>query len=117
MILWAKQHAWLSCPKKGRWDAEALPPLDDPFLANCLLDAGPIESNGMGASAISPQRLESWCRLTGYDLTAWQAETVLAMSQGYATVFGDEKAHPPWHGDEVALSASKRIQAAIRGAR
>jgi len=104
-------------PDKDRFDADLLPPLEDTFLAECFFACGPIESNGMGAVGISPQRLESWMRLTGYELNCWQAETILEMSRAYATIFGDEKARMPWRDKETELAFTKKMKAAFRAAR
>ena len=104
-------------PGKNRWSDQSLPPLDDDFLGFVLTHCGPVESNGMGAVAISPQRLESWCRLTAYTLTPWQAETVLDMSGAYASVFTDEKAPMPWQGDDAKFALSMAMKARAKAAR
>ena len=94
-----------------------MPELDSYFLAGCLLQAGPVETNGMGVVEISPQRLESWMRITGQDLTPWQAETVLAMSRGYAAIYGDEKAPAPYASEQTKYAMSMAMKAAARAGR
>ncbi|WRH62034.1 MAG: hypothetical protein RSE12_16930 [Fuscovulum sp.] len=71
-----------------------------------MLSAGPVEQTGFGAVGISPQRLESWCRLTGWPVNPWQAEVVLEMSSAYAAQVSDDKAPAPWQReieDKAAL--------------
>lgn len=116
MILWAKQAGWIAA-KKERAAAE-LPPVAYDYPCQVLLGAGPVEYIGMGdAVGISPQRLESWCRLTAWPLTPWEAETVLDMSKAYANARNDEKAPMPWQPetvDKAALgSAIERVFAAV----
>lgn len=91
-----------------------LPPLEDEFLAVSLLSVGPFENTGMTAVEISPQRLESWMRLTGYELSPWQAETILEASKAYARYINDKKIPAPWTGAVDTVKASAAIKSAFR---
>lgn len=113
MILWAKQHAWLSA-EKGRLGIGALPPVSNDFLVVALLGAGPVEFSGFGTHGISPQRLESWLRLTGYVMTPWQAETVLEASTAYAVQMLDKKAPAPWSTGVDKIKSAAAIRQAFR---
>lgn len=100
-----------------QWQAEQLPPVTDTFLCDVLLNAGPVESTGFGPVGISPQRLESWMRVTGYTLSPWQAETVLDASRAYAAVLGEKAGAAPWAGEIDKVKASEAIRAAFRAGR
>lgn len=113
MTLWARQHAWLSA-EKGRWEKFNLPPVRSDFLPQCLIASGPVEQTGFGAVGISPQRLESWMRITGYALSPWQAETVLDASRAYADELSGERPSPPWVDGLDSIKAAQAIKAALR---
>lgn len=79
------------------------------------MSAGPVESTGFGPVGISPQRLESWVRLTGYTLSPWQAETVLRASHAYASQHASDVKSAPWSGEDTdKAAASRMIRAALR---
>lgn len=92
----------------------ALPPLDDDFLAVSLLSAGPVEFTGFGVVGISPQRLESWARITANVISPWQAETILEASAQYAAQMMDKKAPAPWAEGIDKVLTSRAIRAAFR---
>lgn len=78
------------------------------------MQAGPAEPTAYGVTGISPQRLESWSRITGNPLTPWEAETVLEMSQAYAVAVSDDKAPMPWGDGLDQAKAAQSIKAALR---
>jgi hypothetical protein len=94
-----------------------LPPVAEDFLCDALVSAGPVENHGWGPVSISPQRLESWSRLTGYSLSPWQAETLLDASRAYAAILNDKKAAAPWSAEVDKVKASNAVKAALRASR
>jgi hypothetical protein len=76
--------------------------------------AGPVEATGFGAVGISPQRLESWMRITGYALSPGQAETILEASREYAAQLSSKDPAPPWAEGIDKIKASNAIKAALR---
>ena len=95
----------------------ALPPIDDDFLCDCLLSAGPVENTGFGAIAISPQRLEAWKRLTGFALSPWQAEAIMRASKAYANQMHSEAKSAPWSAGDGKADAARLIKSALRSGR
>lgn len=87
--------------KKGGGDI--LPPLCEygDSLAEWLLDAGPIQINGMGASGVSWAELQAWRDVSGYAISEWGAETIHRASRAYAHEAGNSQGKPttaPWRG-------------------
>lgn len=93
--------------KKG--GGEILPPLCEygEILAEWLLDAGPVQSNGMGVSGVSWAEfygvswaeLQAWRDLSGYAITEWGMETIHRASRAYAHEVGNSQGKPtpsPW---------------------
>jgi hypothetical protein len=78
------------------------------------MGCGPVEGTGFGPTGISPQRLESWMRITGYALSPWQAETILDASRAYADELAAKNPAPPWSQGIDKVKASQAIKAALR---
>jgi hypothetical protein len=95
----------------------ALPPIDDDFLCDCLLGAGPIENTGFGAISISPQRLEAWMRITGFALSPWQAEVIMRASKAYANQMHSDANAAPWSAEGGKADAARLIKSALRSGR
>lgn len=61
-----------------------LPDCPAPHLVEMLLEAGPVQSSGMGVGAITWGELESWQRQTGLQLQPWEVRMLRELSRAYA---------------------------------
>lgn len=97
-----RQLAWLHARPKGlkgkpgeesRWrrieNAGGEIDLPEPgpaaYLLPWLFEAGPMQSGGMGPSALSWQEITSWSRMAGIALRPWEASALRDCSQAYLT--------------------------------
>jgi len=93
--------AWLhSAPKKHKNDdspqsrvdlldddspAKSLPETDD-YLTQCFQLSGMFMSNGMGIAPLSWSELKAFTDLSGYALTGWESEQIIAMSRAFCSM-------------------------------
>lgn len=94
-------------PKTSRLDqmkadgvVPAMPPNPMPHIVARLIEIGMTSAGGMGPVPLSWTDIGTWQRLTGIELSAWEARTLRQMSVVYVGEKGlaeDENRPPPWH--------------------
>lgn len=62
------------------------------YLVDLLYEAGLFESNGMAATALSWQEIQSWLNCTKLELTPWEIMTIKDMSNVYVAEFNQASA-------------------------
>lgn len=60
-----------------------MPPIDSPYIVEYLYEIGPAMASGFGSGPISNGEIESWQRVTGIELTSWEARTLSRLSREY----------------------------------
>jgi len=61
-----------------------MPPIVGDFTCiNALESMGNAKQGGMSLMPLDPPHIESWMRITGRQLTPWECETVLLLSDSY----------------------------------
>ncbi len=97
-----------------------MPPLDpeaSPYI-DLLFEAGPVQSGGMGASALSWGELESWLRLSRHRLSVWELRLIRRLSISFAAAQHEmraEAARAPWPELDEAAKAehAQQVDAAL----
>lgn len=90
------------------------------YLIGYLMEAGPVESTGMGPARLSWRELQAWQHATGNDLAPWEARMLLALSDAYGAESGratDPNCPPPWSNeltDDDRAEISKQLSQAFR---
>lgn len=131
LILWTRQLAWLNTApetrkvtdktqtRRERMDADGqpIPMPDNParYLSAWLLEIGPSVAAGMGEGPIGWSDLTAWERLTGVELSPWEARTLRRMSQAFVAERHDAKkpeCPPPWRGDDAEVMAQRDVVSA-----
>lgn len=98
-----------------------LPPNEAPELLDLLLRFGPCMNFGSGPVPVTAQELHAWMQGTQTCLSAWEFETLLAMSHGYASELGaasDPTRAAPWTSTPTAdqrKQVAKSTKALLRG--
>lgn len=76
------------------------------YLIGYLMEAGPVESSGMGATGLSWRELHYWQRQTGNKLRPWEARIVHTLSAAYAGEASratDPDCPPPWSAEPTEI--------------
>lgn len=63
-----------------------------PYLAEWLMEIGPLGSGGTGPVPLSWAELETWQRVTGIRLSAWEARTIRSLSRAFLDQLNKSKA-------------------------
>lgn len=66
---------------------------DEP-MAEFFCEWGFVKPSGFGYAPLDWQDLRSFAEMVGYDFTAWQAETLIAMSREYAAIANKDEPMP-----------------------
>ena len=90
-----------------------MPSLDGAeYLVQLLYEAGLVQSNGMGATALSWTEIESWIRVTQISLSVWERLLIKSMSEVYAGELSQatakDRPSPYVHVDE-ALEINRQV--------
>ena len=100
---WAE---WVSASTVSAFRAEYMPdmpPLDNGYLLNILLEIGPVLSGGMGPVPITFCEINAWCNRLGIDLHPMESRMLIQLSREYASESHKATArdHPaPWRQDD-----------------
>jgi hypothetical protein len=93
-----------------------MPDCPAPYLVELLLEAGPVQSSGMGVGPVTWGELESWQRQTGLQLQPWEVRLLRDLSRAYAVQL--DAAHEPDCPEPAALEPSAEQRADVaRGLR
>lgn len=84
--------------------------------------SGRFSSNGMGASPLSWQEIDAFCKRSLQDLDRWDCEQIRAMSVAYCSAmheYSEPSAPPPYipEGLDLAVANSNRVNANLLAAR
>jgi hypothetical protein len=69
----------------------SMPDNPAPYLTRWLLEIGPSVPAGMGEGVIGWQDMAAWERLTGVELSPWEARTLRRMSQAFVNQRSDAR--------------------------
>jgi len=107
--VYASPLGWLNAPQDGRdnksrYDdfGDSHPicklPEADPLLVSHFRKVGPCMGQGMGAFPVTWQELKAYSDMSGSNLTAWEADQVMMMSQLYCSYLniGKKPCKPPY---------------------
>lgn len=78
----------------------AMPPNPMPHLIQRLTDIGITEATGMGPAPLSWREIGEWQRLTGVEMTPWEARLMRQLSLAYIAEgrrAESETCPPPWN--------------------
>lgn len=101
-----------------------MPPIDEAcaYMVGYLFEAGPEMPGAAGSVPLTHSEIEAWARVTGRDITPWEASTMRRLSVAYVVgrYEADELDAPaPWMpSDQDAMSrriVGKKISAIFGG--
>lgn len=84
------------------------------------MEVGPVSSNGMGAVPVSFAELMAWQAVCEHPMSAWDFQTLHAMSVAYVGEYGkadSPNAPPPWIApmdDDKKLRVAQHIKNVLR---
>lgn len=100
---------WLNAPQDGRDNKSRIQdfgdthpicklPEADPLLVSHFRKVGPCMGTGMGAFALTWQELKAYSEMSKSNLTAWEADQIMMMSQLYCNYLsiGKKPSLPPY---------------------
>lgn len=94
----------------------ALPPLTaGEHIITHLFDAGPVLHTGMGPVPLSWSELATWQRVTGVELTPWEAQTLRRLSAEYIATqqAAEDPAMPPPYATAPTQDQRARVAASL----
>lgn len=98
-----------------------LPPIAfGDHLVGYLMEVGPVSSNGMGTVPVSFAELRAWQAVCEHSMSAWDFQTLHAMSVAYMRECGtadSPNAPPPWIApldDDKRLRVAQHIRNVLR---
>lgn len=112
----------------SRWqsaggDVEFPPLAPSEYLHEWLMDAGPVENGGMGATRLSAVEIEAWARSEEIDLSGNDARLLRAMSAAYAGMLHEANkpdCPPPYATEDrlraMAAAANNALRSALDAA-
>ena len=69
-----------------------------------LQEVGPTMPGAMGPEPVSFAEIDAWARTTGYDPSAWEAQTIRRLSRVFVSQYAKSKeinSPAPWHGEQI----------------
>lgn len=119
--LYVRQWAWLSAVPgkrhKSRWEQHVATTGEPPNMPEIeegaqvieyLQEVGPTLPGAMGPEPVTFAEIDAWSRTTGYDPTAWEAQTIRRLSRAFVSQYAKSKetnSPAPWTGDKVDRKA------------
>ena len=94
----------------------ALPPLTaGEHIVGHLFDAGPVLHTGMGPVPLSWSELATWQRVTGVELSPWEAQTLRRLSAEYIATqqAAEDPAMPPPYATAPTQDQRARVAASL----
>lgn len=90
-------------------------PICDPVVKKAFLDCGVAMSGSMSMIPISWTELSAYCQLSKTDLTAWEADHVIAMSREYCSFIQEAKSEtcPQPYWPEMTSEELKTYQKSL----
>ncbi len=60
-----------------------MPPLSAPWIADRLMEIGPVRSNGMAKEPIDFDALQAWSHMTCTPISPWEAKLLVRLAREY----------------------------------
>lgn len=86
---------------KVRGETALWPPNPAPHVIDWFREIGPTTAGPMGEAAITWEEMVAWERVTGIELSAWEARTIRRLSQAFIAQRHDAErpdCTPPYSG-------------------
>lgn len=94
-------------------------PLDDGMVAD-MPDCEAIHIVGhlyqIGFDVATSAEIESWSRMSGVDLQAWEFDFIRRLSREYMRQYHDKKASAPYQVEELSEQNAQVVADKVRGA-
>jgi hypothetical protein len=81
----------------------SMPAVDAEHVLAYLFEVGPVMAGAMSEVPLTSGELQAWQRISGIELTSWEARTVLKLSRDYLSMSvraQKQECEVPWKSEE-----------------